>query len=265
MDARNLSVDTFDSGDTAWMISATILVLMMTTPGIMLYYSGLVRLQNVLSTAMQAYSIACLVTMLWLCFGYSLAFSPVHESKETNEIFGNTQRFWLSNMHSSSFHYLAPTIPESVFCAFHLAFAIISPSLICGAFADRMKFLSLLLCISLWHLLVYCPLAHIMWHQNGWMKDLGTVLYCAVLTTTISYLCTFDGSHQTILLLLYCTSLHISLDYFVCVCLCMNVCSYICMYIYIQVCWTSQAAQWFTSMLASRPWWRQLSLAREWD
>lgn len=165
-----------NSGDTSWMMVATTLVLLMTTPGIMLYYSGLVRLQNVLSTAMQGYSIACLVTFLWLCFGYSLAFAPSNSTgSNPTPLFGDATRFWLNEMTGYSTHEVAPTIPESVFCAYHLAFAIITPSLICGAFADRMRYIPMLICIGLWHLIVYCPLAHATWHPDGFLKKQGVL------------------------------------------------------------------------------------------
>jgi hypothetical protein len=163
----------FDTGDTAWMLIASILVLLMTTPGIMLYYGGMVRLQNVLSTAMQGFSIACLVTFLWMAFGYSLVFAPINSTELSLTFMGNSQRFWLDKMTTDSYHSLAPNIPETIFCTYHLAFAIVTPSLICGAFADRMKFFSLLLCISLWHLGVYCPMAHMIWHPSGFLMKQG--------------------------------------------------------------------------------------------
>lgn len=167
----------FDSGDTAWMMFATILVFMMTTPGIMLYYGGLVRVENVLATAMQGFSIACLITFLWLCFGYSLSFAPVNNSLDSTVLFGNTERFWLLGLKPTTSHQVAPHIPESLFCAFELAFAIITPSLICGAFADRMKFSSMLVVLGLWHFIVYCPIAHSHWHPDGFLHKAGVIDY----------------------------------------------------------------------------------------
>lgn len=164
----------FSSGDNAWVLSATAFVLLMTTPGIALYYSGMVRLQNVLSTAMQGYSIACMVTFLWLCFGYSFSFSPAIGSDSDDVVFGNTRRVWLAGI-TKGCHQLAPTIPESAFCVFQLAFAIITPCLICGAFADRMKFSSVLVSLGLWHLLVYCPMAHSNWHPDGFLSSAGVL------------------------------------------------------------------------------------------
>lgn len=167
--------DQFDSGDIAWMMFATVMVFLMTTPGIMLYYAGFVRVQNVLSTAMQGFSLACLITFLWLCFGYSLSFSPVDNSNPRTRVFGNAERFWLLGMQPDTAHQLAPTIPEPLFCAYQLAFAIITPSLICGAFADRMKFSSMLISLGLWHLVVYCPITHSHWHPDGFLYRAGVI------------------------------------------------------------------------------------------
>lgn len=166
-----------DHGDSVWVMMATLLVIMMTMPGIMFYYSGLVRVQNVLSTAIQPFSIACLITFLWLCFGYSLAFAPVTGSDFNGAVFGNTQRFWLLGMHPESIHQNAPTIAEPVYCAYQLAFAIITPSLIVGAFADRMKMVSTWIFLGLWHLLVYCPTAHSIWHPDGFLYKAGALDY----------------------------------------------------------------------------------------
>mmetsp|Transcript_5409 Transcript_5409/g.5536 ORF Transcript_5409/g.5536 Transcript_5409/m.5536 type:complete len:563 (+) Transcript_5409:31-1719(+) len=166
----------YSSGDTAWMIFATILVIFMTLPGIMIYYAGMVRLQNALSTAMQGFGLVCVITFLWLCFGYSLSFGPSHSKDVNAVIFGDSSRFWLHGIyHSNTYHDLAPTIPESVFCCFQLAFAIITPTLICGAFADRMKYLSVLISLGLWHLVVYCPIAHSNWHPDGFLHKAGVL------------------------------------------------------------------------------------------
>eukprot|EP01035_Chromulina_nebulosa_P027950 gene27950-36825_t len=161
----------FNPGDTAWMLSATALVLSMTIPGLALYYSGLVRVKNVLACVMQIMSIVCLVTVLWLCVGYSLAFSPAPADSDTEccRLYGDSSRFWMRGMTLYSAHQLAPSIPEALFATYELAFAIITPALICGSFADRMKYTSMLLFIGLWHLLVYCPIAHANWHPNGFL------------------------------------------------------------------------------------------------
>ena len=163
------------TGDTAWIIMCTILVFMMTLPGIMLYYSGLVRLQNVLATAMQGYCMAVVITFLWMCFGYSMTFAPIEKGDGPPSVVGNAERLWLQGLHVYGSHQLAPTLPESLFCVYQLAFAVITPSLICGAFADRMKFVSMLASLGLWHLLVYCPIAHMTWHPNGLLHTTGVL------------------------------------------------------------------------------------------
>ena len=112
---------------------------MMTLPGLALYYGGMVRVQHVLSVAMQSVSITCLVTFLWLCVGYSLCFAPVNATKGS-PIIGDASRMWLLGLDQYSVHMLAPTIPESVFCVRQLTFAIITPALISGSFANRMKY-----------------------------------------------------------------------------------------------------------------------------
>jgi len=174
-----------NSGDTAWMLAATALVLFMTLPGLALYYSGMVRVKNVLATVMQSFSITCLITVLWLWYGYSLSFGPAvapkdkittigtrfHES--SSPLFGDGSRLWLRGMRSDAAHQLAPTIPEPIFCAYQLTFAIITPALICGSFADRMKFIPMLIFMIIWHTIVYCPIAHATWHPDGFLFQLG--------------------------------------------------------------------------------------------
>jgi Amt family ammonium transporter len=156
-----------DAGDTAWMMTATALVLMMTIPGLALFYGGMVRKMNVLATVMQSFAVACLVSVIWMVIGYSIAFTP-----ET-AFFGGLGRFMLIGMGIGSVNELAPTIPESVFMMFQLTFAIITPALICGAFADRMKFSALLWFIGLWSVLVYAPVAHWVWAPGGFLADAG--------------------------------------------------------------------------------------------
>jgi Amt family ammonium transporter len=163
------------SGDTAWLLSATVLVLGMTLPGIMLYYAGMVRIQNALSTAMQGYAIAAVITSLWLCFGYSLSFAPSRAPDINAVIFGDASRFWLRGIYENGPHQLAPTISETLFCSYQLAFAIITPTLICGAFADRVKFMAVLVTLGLWHLIVYCPVAHSNWHPDGFLHKAGVI------------------------------------------------------------------------------------------
>ena len=155
-----------DSGDTAWMLTSTALVLMMTIPGVALFYSGMVRKKNVLATVMQSFTITCLVTVLWMIAGYSLAFD------EGNAIVGGAGRLFLSGMGLESLH---GTIPESVFMTFQLTFAIITAALITGAVADRMKFSALLWFIGLWSLLVYSPIAHWVWSEGGFLFEAGVL------------------------------------------------------------------------------------------
>jgi len=157
-----------DSGDTAWMLTSTALVLMMTIPGLALFYGGMVRKKNVLTTVMQSFAITCLVSILWLVIGYSLAFTP------GNAAIGGISKIFLKGMSIDSINDLAKTIPESVFMMFQLTFAIITPALIAGAFAERMKFSALMWFIGLWALLVYAPIAHWVW-GGGFLGDWGVL------------------------------------------------------------------------------------------
>src|SRR5271170_2599016 len=156
-----------DSGDTAWMLTSTALVLMMTIPGVALFYGGMVRKKNVLATVMQSFAVTCLVTVLWTIVGYSIAFT------EGTPFFGGFDRFLLLGMTLDSVNDLAKTIPESVYMCFQMTFAIITPALICGAVADRMKFSALLWFIGLWTVLVYAPIAHWVWGPGGFLNDAG--------------------------------------------------------------------------------------------
>jgi ammonium transporter, Amt family len=158
-----------DSGDTAWMLTSMALVLMMTVPGLALFYGGMVRKMNVLATVMQSFAVTCLVTVLWMVIGYSFAFTP------GSPFLGGTSRFLLYGMTLDSVNDLAKTIPESVYMCFQMTFAIITPALICGAFADRMKFSALLWFIGLWSICVYCPIAHFVWGPDGFLNDAGVL------------------------------------------------------------------------------------------
>jgi ammonium transporter, Amt family len=156
-------------GDTAWMLTSTALVLMMTIPGLALFYAGMVRKKNVLATMMQSFVICCLVTIAWTVAGYSLAFT------NGNPYIGDFSRFMLWGMEKTwdkAFLLggsVPQTIPESVFMMFQMTFAIITPALIAGAFADRMKFSALCIFMTLWSLLVYSPIAHWVWSSDGWL------------------------------------------------------------------------------------------------
>jgi len=156
-----------DSGDTAWMLTSTALVLMMTVPGLALFYGGMVRKMNVLATVMQSFAVTCLVTVLWMIVSYSLAFTP------GSPYIGGLSRFMLNGMGIDAINDLAKTIPESVYMCFQMTFAIITPALICGALADRMKFSALLWFIGLWAILVYAPVAHWVWGSDGFLSSAG--------------------------------------------------------------------------------------------
>jgi len=157
--------DALDTGDTAWMLTSTALVLMMTIPGLALFYGGMVRKMNVLAMVMQSFAICCLATVVWMIAGYSLAFS------EGNMLIGNLDRLFLAGMGADS---LTGTIPESVFMTFQMTFAIITPALITGAFADRMKFSAMLMFVGAWLLIVYAPIAHWVW-GGGFLADDGVL------------------------------------------------------------------------------------------
>lgn len=161
-----------DSGNTAWMLTSTALVLFMTIPGLALFYGGMVRKKNVLATLMQSFAITCLVTVIWMVAGYSLAF------RAGTPFIGGLDRLFL---HGMGVNDLAgndgANIPESVFMMFQMTFAIITPALIAGAFAERMKFSAMLLFMALWSLLVYAPIAHWVWAPDGWLSKMGILDY----------------------------------------------------------------------------------------
>jgi Amt family ammonium transporter len=157
-----------DTGDTAWMLTSTALVLMMTIPGLALFYGGMVRRKNVLATAMQSFAVACLMTVLWMVVGYSLAFT---DGGAANAFVGGFDQVFLKALKPDS---LTGTIPETVFMTFQMTFAIITPALITGAFADRMKFSSMLVFLGAWMLLVYAPITHWVW-GGGFMSELGVL------------------------------------------------------------------------------------------
>jgi Amt family ammonium transporter len=160
---------TINNGDTAWMLTSTALVLMMTIPGLALFYGGMVRKMNVLATIMQSFAICCLSTVLWFAIGYSLAFTG------EGAYIGGLDRLFLNGMDPTGTHALAATIPEPVFMMFQMTFAIITPALIAGAFADRMKFSAMLVFIALWSLVVYAPVAHSVWHPSGFLFGAGVL------------------------------------------------------------------------------------------
>ena len=165
--AQEAAKPVLDTGDTAWMLTSTVLVLFMTIPGLALFYAGMVRAKNVLSVMMQCFAITALMTVLWTLYGYSLAFDATGmEAGVTNlnSFIGTLDKAFLSGVTVES---LVLTIPETVFMTFQMTFAIITPALIVGAFADRMKFSALLLFMGIWFTVVYLPVAHMVWGGPG--------------------------------------------------------------------------------------------------
>ena len=158
-----ISADELNSGDTAWILTSTALVLFMTLPGLSLFYAGLVRSKNAISVLMQCFAIACIVSVAWVVYGYSLAFT------EGNAFIGGTSAFFLSGIGRDT---LAPgtTMPHSLFVIFQMTFAIITPALVVGAFAERMKFGAMCLFSLLWFTAVYIPACHMIW-GGGYLGD----------------------------------------------------------------------------------------------
>ena len=156
---------TLDTGDTAWMLTSTALVLLMTIPGLAMFYGGMVRKKNVLAMVMQVFSVCCLMTVLWMVAGYSLAFG------EGGAYVGDLSKAMLSGLTLDS---MSGTIPESLFMVFQMTFAIITPALIVGAFADRMKFSAMLLFTGAWMLAIYAPITHWVW-GGGFLGEAGVL------------------------------------------------------------------------------------------
>jgi len=169
-------VPKLDSGATAWMLTSTALVLLMTIPGLALFYGGMVRKKNVLGTMMQSFAITAMITVLWMVAGYSIAFDTTGMAKGVTNLysfFRSLSKAFLAGMGKDS---LTGVIPESVFMTFQMTFAIITPALITGAFADRMKFSAMMWFTGLWSLLVYAPIAHMVWSgDGGFMWDMGVL------------------------------------------------------------------------------------------
>jgi ammonium transporter, Amt family len=173
-----ISADKISAGDTAWMLTSTALVLMMSIPGLALFYGGMVRKKNVLATLMQTFAIVCVVTILWWLVGYSWAFTPGSKflGGFSRALFGG-MAFMHDPVNKLSVSHLALTIPETVYAMFQLTFAVITPALIAGAFADRMKFSAMLVFMAAWSLLVYVPIAHMVWEPSGWLSAAGVLDY----------------------------------------------------------------------------------------
>jgi Amt family ammonium transporter len=166
-----------DSGDTAWMLVATALVLFMTIPGLALFYGGLVRAKNVLSVLMQCFAITCLVSILWLAGVYSLVFDS------GSGFIGGISKIFLFQIGRTAQN---GSIPEALFFMFQMTFAIITPALIIGAFAERMKFSAVLLFMGLWLVLVYAPIAHWVWGPDGWLNQMGALDFAGGMVVHIS-------------------------------------------------------------------------------
>ena len=174
--AAEAAAPTLNAGDTAWMLTSTALVLLMTIPGLALFYSGMVRSKNVLSVMMQTFAITGLITVLWVLYGYSLAFDTTGMEKgviNLNSFVGGLEKAFMAGVGRDS---LTLAIPESVFATFQMTFAIITPALIVGAFAERMKFSAMLLFMGIWFTVVYAPIAHMVWSgAGGLMFDWGVL------------------------------------------------------------------------------------------
>jgi len=158
--------DEINGANTAWILTSTALVLMMTLPGLSLFYAGLVRVKNVLSVLMQCFAIACVASLLWMIVGYSMAFT---DGGDLNSWIGGLSNAFLAGVQEET---LSGDIPESVFVMFQMTFAIITPALMVGAFAERMKFSAMLIFSAVWLLLVYVPVTHWVW-GGGWLAEMG--------------------------------------------------------------------------------------------
>jgi Amt family ammonium transporter len=165
-DALAAETPKLDTGDTAWMLTSTAIVLMMTIPGVALFYGGMVRKKNVLTMVMQVFATTALATVLWYIVTYSIAFGG------DGKYWGGLSKAFLAGVGKDT---LSGTIPETVFMTFQMTFAIITPALIVGAFADRMKFSALLVFMTLWSIFVYAPICHWVWGGGGWIGGLGAL------------------------------------------------------------------------------------------
>jgi Amt family ammonium transporter len=170
-----------NSGDTAWVLTSTALVLLMTIPGLAFFYGGLVRRKNVLSILMQCFIILCVISLQWMLFGYSLAFGPSFHG-----IIGNLDWAGLNGVGVAPNPAYAATIPHSVFMIFQAMFAVITPALIIGAYAERVKFSAFLVFTLLWTTFVYDPLAHWVWSTGGWLKALGGLDFAGGIVVHVS-------------------------------------------------------------------------------
>jgi ammonium transporter, Amt family len=170
-----VSQDSISAADTSWMMTSTALVLLMTLPGIALFYGGMVRKKSVINTMASVVAIAAVISLLWFAVGYSLAFTP------GSPWLGGTERMWFSGLGylkdagQVAVSHVAPNIPESVYAMFQLTFAVITCALIVGALVERMRFSAMLFFISLWSIVVYAPIAHWVWEPGGWLTQMGVL------------------------------------------------------------------------------------------
>ena len=169
-----LAADGLDTGDTAWILTATALVLFMTLPGLALFYAGLVQAKNIVSVLMHHFAIACLMSILWVVAAYSLAFSG------DGAWFGNLDKMFMAGVGIDS---LSGSIPETLFAAFQMTFAVITPALVIGAYVERMKFSAVLIFSALWLLFIYAPVTHWVW-GGGIMAGWGEWILPAALSCT---------------------------------------------------------------------------------
>ncbi len=180
--AKDANIETLsiNSGDTSWMLLSTALVMLM-TPGLALFYGGMVRRKNVLGTTMQSFIALGIISVLWIIFGYSMAFGP-----DVNHFIGNLDWAWLKNVGFAPNPDYAATIPHQTFMMFQMMFAIITPALISGAFAERFKFSTYLIFLIIWVTVVYIPIAHWVWGVGGWLRNLGVLDFAGGLVVHIS-------------------------------------------------------------------------------
>ncbi|MDB5939433.1 MAG: ammonium transporter [Polaromonas sp.] len=174
-----VGTETLSSADTGWMMTATALVLLMTLPGIALFYGGMVRRKSVLNVMACVVAICAIVSLLWFAVGYSIAFTP--GSGALGSVLGGSERLWFSGLdylkdsQKVAVSHIAPNIPESVYAMFQLSFAIITAALVVGSFVERMRFSATLIFMSLWTVVVYAPIAHWVWEPGGWLARLGAL------------------------------------------------------------------------------------------
>ncbi|MFC6282405.1 MULTISPECIES: ammonium transporter [Polaromonas] len=174
-----VDASTLNGADTAWMMTSTALVLLMTLPGIALFYGGMVRRKSVLNAMACVVAICAIVSVLWFAVGYSIAFTP--GSGALGHYIGGVDRLWFAGLdyvkdsQKVAVSHIAPNIPESVYAMFQLTFAIITAALVVGAFVERMRFSAVVIFMSLWTLIVYAPIAHWVWEPNGWLSRLGVL------------------------------------------------------------------------------------------